>query len=127
MNLSAIAKLKARFPALEFVLLVLIERGGDNLAATFSPEFADVAVYVIDAAMGEEIPRKGGPGLTRSDLLIINKADLAPHAGVSIDAMRRNAAARRKGEPFLFTDLNTGKGASEVIAAICRVGGLIMD
>ncbi len=120
-NLAAIEDLKAAIPDLE---LVLIESGGDNLAATFSPELADITLYVIDVAAGEEIPRKGGPGITRSDLLIINKTDLAPHVGVSLDVMKRDAARQRGGKPFLFTNLRAGDGVEEIAAFLAEAGGL---
>ena len=103
---------------------MFIESGGDNLAATFSPELADVTLYVIDVAAGDKIPRKGGPGITRSDLLVINKIDLAPHVGASLEIMDRDARRMRGTRPFLFTDLKAGKGVAEVAAFICRAGGL---
>src|SRR5687767_8601730 len=112
MNLAAVADMRAKFPALD---LVLIESGGDNLAATFSPELADLTIYVIDVAAGDKIPRKGGPGITRSDLLIINKIDLAPHVGADLQVMRRDAARMRGARPFLFTNLRHGAGLGEVI------------
>jgi urease accessory protein len=118
-NLEAIARLQAEFPQLE---LVLVESGGDNLAATFSPELSDLTLYVIDVAGGEKIPRKGGPGITRSDLLIINKTDLAPHVGANLDVMARDARAQRGGRPFVFTNLRTGEGVDEVVAFICEQG-----
>jgi urease accessory protein len=120
-NLEAIARLQAEFPQLE---LVLVESGGDNLAATFSPELSDLTLYVIDVAGGEKIPRKGGPGITRSDLLIINKTDLAPHVGANLDVMARDARAQRGGRPFVFTNLRTGDGVDEVVAFI-RAQGLL--
>jgi urease accessory protein len=120
-NLEAIARLQAEFPQLE---LVLVESGGDNLAATFSPELSDLTLYVIDVAGGEKIPRKGGPGITRSDLLIINKTDLAPHVGANLDVMARDASAQRGGRPFVFTNLRTGEGVDEVVAFI-RAQGLL--
>ncbi|WP_350333903.1 urease accessory protein UreG [Coralliovum pocilloporae] len=120
-NLAAIDDLNEAFPDLE---LILIESGGDNLAATFSPELADITIYVIDVAMGEEIPRKGGPGITRSDLLIVNKTSLAPHVGVSIDVMRRDADKQRKGKPVIFTDIRSGLGGSEIITELKTIGGL---
>ncbi|MGF1446651.1 MAG: urease accessory protein UreG [Pikeienuella sp.] len=120
-NLRAVADLRARHPDLE---LVLIESGGDNLAATFSPELADITVYVISVAMGEEIPRKGGPGITRSDVLVINKTDLAPHVDVSLEVMAHDAARMRAGRPTVFANLKSGDGASEVCALIERLGGL---
>jgi urease accessory protein len=120
-NLAAIAELRARHPDLD---LVLIESGGDNLAATFSPELADLTIYMIDVAMGEEIPRKGGPGITRSDLLVINKTALAPHVGVSLEVMARDAAAQRGSRPVVFADLRSGQGVEQVAAFIERAGGL---
>jgi urease accessory protein len=118
-NLEAIARLQADFPHLE---LVLVESGGDNLAATFSPELSDLTLYVIDVAGGEKIPRKGGPGITRSDLLIINKTDLAPHVGANLDVMARDARAQRGKRPFVFTNLRTGAGVDEVVAFIREQG-----
>jgi urease accessory protein len=118
-NLEAIARLQAEFPQLE---LVLVESGGDNLAATFSPELSDLTLYVIDVAGGEKIPRKGGPGITRSDLLIINKTDLAPHVGANLDVMARDARARRGTRPFVFTNLRTGEGVAEVVDFIREQG-----
>ena len=120
-NLEAIARMQADFPALE---LILIESGGDNLAATFSPELSDLTLYVIDVAGGEKIPRKGGPGITRSDLLIINKTDLAPHVGADLDVMARDAAAQRGTRPFLFTNLRSGDGVAAVVDFI-RSEGLL--
>src|SRR5450830_1996463 len=118
-NLEAIARIQADFPALE---LILIESGGDNLAATFSPELSDLTLYVIDVAGGEKIPRKGGPGITRSDLLIINKTDLAPHVGADLDVMARDAKQQRGSRPFVFTNLRTGEGVSTVIDYIRQQG-----
>ncbi|MCL5777942.1 urease accessory protein UreG [Limibaculum sp. FT325] len=120
-NLAAVADLRARHPDLD---LVLIESGGDNLAATFSPELADLTIYVIDVAAGEEIPRKGGPGITRSDLLVINKTDLAPHVGASLEVMERDAARMRGARPLLFTRLRAGEGVAEIASFIERMGGL---
>jgi urease accessory protein len=120
-NLAAVATLRARHPDLD---LILIESGGDNLSATFSPELADVTVYVIDVAAGEEIPRKGGPAITRSDILVINKTDLAPHVGASLAVMERDATRMRAGRPFLFTSLRHGQGADEVARLIGEIGGL---
>lgn len=120
-NLAAIAELNTTFPDLD---MILIESGGDNLAATFSPELADITLYLIDVAAGEEIPRKGGPGITRSDLLIINKTDLAPHVGASLDVMNRDAGIQRKSRPFVFTNLKTGEGVAEIVAFLERAGGL---
>ena len=111
MNLEAIADFEHGLPGLE---LVFIESGGDNLAAAFSPELVDVSVYVIDVAGGDKIPRKGGPGITRSDLLVINKTDLAPHVGASLEVMERDARRMRGARPFVFTDLKSGEGAQEV-------------
>ena len=120
-NLAAVAELRARHPDLE---LILIESGGDNLSATFSPELADLTIYVIDVAAGEEIPRKGGPAITRSDILIINKTDLAPYVGASLAVMDRDATRMRAGRPFLFTSLRHGKGVEQVIGLIRQIGGL---
>ena len=120
-NLEAIARLQAEFPVLE---LVLVESGGDNLAATFSPELSDLTLYVIDVAGGEKIPRKGGPGITRSDLLIINKTDLAPHVGANLDVMAEDARRQRGDRPFVFTNLRTGEGVDEVVRFI-REHGLL--
>jgi urease accessory protein len=120
-NLAAVAELRARFPALD---LVLIESGGDNLAATFSPELADLTIYVIDVAAGDKIPRKGGPGITRSDLLVINKIDLAPMVGASLAVMERDARRMRGSRPFVFTNMRTGEGLDRVIALIEEQGGL---
>jgi urease accessory protein len=111
MNLEAIADFEHSLPGLE---LVFIESGGDNLAAAFSPELVDVYVYVIDVAGGDKIPRKGGPGITRSDLLVINKTDLAPHVGASLEVMERDARRMRGARPFVFTDLKSGEGAQQV-------------
>jgi urease accessory protein len=112
MNLEAIADFEHSLPGLE---LVFIESGGDNLAAAFSPELVDVSVYVIDVAGGDKIPRKGGPGITRSDLLVINKIDLAPHVGASLEVMERDARRMRGDRPFVFTNLRSGDGAQEVV------------
>jgi urease accessory protein len=103
---------------------MFIESGGDNLAATFSPELADITIYVIDVAAGEKIPRKGGPGITRSDLLVINKIDLAPHVGASLEVMDRDARRMRGQRPFLFANVRAGKGVDEVASFICKAGGL---
>jgi urease accessory protein len=111
-NLEAVSRLTRRFPALD---LVMIESGGDNLAATFSPELSDLTLYVIDVAAGDKIPRKGGPGITKSDLLIINKIDLAPMVGASLEVMERDARRMRGERPFVFTNLKTGQGLAEVI------------
>jgi urease accessory protein len=117
MNLDAIDELTGRFPDLDIVFL---ESGGDNLAASFSPELVDAAIYVIDVSGGDKIPRKGGPGVTRSDLLVINKIDLAPHVGADLDVMARDAAAMRGARPFVFTNLKTSAGLEDVIAWIRR-------
>jgi urease accessory protein len=119
-NLAAIAEMRARHKDVE---IVLIESGGDNLSATFSPELADVTVYVIDVAAGEEIPRKGGPAITKSDVLVINKTDLAPHVGASLDVMKRDAKAMRGDKPFVFTSLRNGDGAADVINLLAHIGG----
>lgn len=112
MNLEAVDEMAARFPAIQ---LIFIESGGDNLSATFSPDLADVTIFVIDVAEGDKIPRKGGPGITRSDLLVINKIDLAPYVGASLEVMERDARLMRKGQPFVFTDLMKGAGLDAVI------------
>lgn len=119
-NLAAIAQMVARHPEVE---VVLIESGGDNLSATFSPELADVTVYVIDVAAGEEIPRKGGPAITKSDVLVINKTDLAPHVGASLEVMERDATRMRGAKPFVMTSLREGKGADQVLALLRELGG----
>ena len=121
MNLAAIADLDRRFPALD---LVIVESGGDNLSATFSPELADLTVYVIDVAAGEKIPRKGGPGITRSDLLVINKVDLAPHVGASLEVMERDARRMRAGAPFVMANLKEGAGVREIVDFVVREGVL---
>jgi urease accessory protein len=118
-NLTAIERLSAVFPDLD---LIIVESGGDNLAATFSPELADLTIYVIDVAAGDKIPRKGGPGITKSDLLVINKIDLAPHVGASLDVMARDTRRMRGQRPFLFTNLKQGQGVSEVASFIVREG-----
>jgi len=120
-NLAAIDEMNRLFPALD---LILIESGGDNLAATFSPELADLTIYVIDVSGGEKIPRKGGPGVTRSDLLVINKIDLAPHVGASLEVMARDAKLMRKERPFVFANMKTGEGVESVIAFVRHKGGL---
>ena len=120
-NLAAIETMRGKFPGLD---LILIESGGDNLAATFSPELADVTIYVIDVAQGEKIPRKGGPGITRSDLLVINKADLAPHVGADLSVMERDARRMRGERPFVLASIKHGKGVAEVAAFIEKAGGL---
>jgi len=120
-NLAAVAEMRKTFPALD---LILIESGGDNLAATFSPELADITIYVIDVSAGEEIPRKGGPGITRSDLLVINKTDLAPHVGADLAVMDRDAKRMRGDRPFVFTNMKTGDGVAEIAELVRRLGGL---
>ena len=121
MNLAAIESMSQRFPNAE---LCFIESGGDNLAATFSPELADLTIYVIDVAEGEKIPRKGGPGITRSDLLVINKIDLAPLVGANLDVMKADTIRMRVGRPFVFTDLKRGLGVEEIARFIIEQGGL---
>ena len=120
-NLAAIAEMRAKFPKVE---IILIESGGDNLAATFSPELADITLYVIDVAQGEKIPRKGGPGITRSDLLIINKTDLAPHVGANLDIMASDAKKQRGERPVAFTNIRAGEGVEKVARFIETAGGL---
>ncbi len=120
-NLAAIAELNETHPDLD---QILIESGGDNISATFSPELADVTIYVIDTAAGEEIPRKGGPAITKSDILVINKTDLAPYVGASLEVMERDATKMRAGRPFVFASLRHGKGVDEIIALLARIGGL---
>src|SRR5256714_4848286 len=120
-NLAAVAEMRERFPQLD---LVLIESGGDNLAATFSPELADLTVYVIDVAAGDKIPSKGGPGITRSDLLVINKVDLAPHVGASLEKMDKDARRMRGQRPFVFTNLKTRSGGDKGVQYIQDKGGL---
>ena len=120
-NLAAVAEMVRRHPDVE---VVLIESGGDNLSATFSPELADVTLYVIDVAAGEEIPRKGGPALTRSDILVINKTDLAPHVGASLEVMDRDATKMREGRPFVFAAIRHDQGVDEVLGHLKRVSGL---
>ena len=120
-NLAAIAELTEAHPDLD---LVLIESGGDNLSATFSPELADVTIYVIDTAAGEEIPRKGGPAITKSDILVINKTDLAPYVGASLEVMERDAKRMRAGRPFVFASLRHGKGVDEIVTLLAQIGGL---
>ncbi len=119
MNLAAVADLEARFARLD---LIFIESGGDNLAATFSPELADLTIYVIDVAEGEKIPRKGGPGITRSDLLVINKIDLAPHVGASLEVMARDARRMRGERPFVLSNLRIGEGLDAIVDFIGREG-----
>jgi len=123
-NLEAVARLARRFPDLE---LVIIESGGDNLAATFSPELSDLTLYVIDVAAGDKIPRKGGPGITKSDLLVINKIDLAPMVGASLEVMARDAKKMRGERPFVFTNLKTGEGLDTVIRFIETEGMLCTE
>ena len=120
-NLAAVAEMRRKFVDLD---LILIESGGDNLAATFSPELADLTIYVIDVSGGEKIPRKGGPGVTRSDLLVINKIDLAPYVGASLEVMARDAERMRKTRPFVMANMKTGQGVEEIIAFIENKGGL---
>ncbi|HHM04337.1 MAG TPA: urease accessory protein UreG [Gammaproteobacteria bacterium] len=124
MNLAAVDELNRRFPELD---LVLVESGGDNLSATFSPELSDLTVYVIDVAAGDKIPRKGGPGITKSDLLVINKTDLAPHVGASLRVMADDARAMRGDKPFLFTNLKAGEGVAKVAGFIEHQGMLGAD
>ena len=123
-NLAGIADLNRRFPGLD---IILIESGGDNLAATFSPELADLTIYVIDVSAGDKIPRKGGPGITRSDLLVINKIDLAPFVGASLEVMDRDARKMRGDRPFVFTNIRAGIGVPEIGAFIEAEGGLRSD
>jgi urease accessory protein len=120
-NLAAVAEMVKRYPDVE---VVLIESGGDNLSATFSPELADVTLYVIDVAAGEEIPRKGGPALTRSDILVINKTDLAPHVGASLEVMDRDATKMREGRPFVFAAVRHDTGVDDVLGHLKRISGL---
>lgn len=120
-NLAAIADMRKKFPALD---IILVESGGDNLAATFSPELADLTIYVIDVSGGEKIPRKGGPGVTRSDLLVINKTDLAPYVGASLEVMARDAKIQRKDRPFVMANMKKGEGANEIERFILEKGGL---
>ncbi|HEY9199588.1 MAG TPA: urease accessory protein UreG, partial [Gammaproteobacteria bacterium] len=118
---TAVAELQQRFPGLD---MVIVESGGDNLSATFSPELSDLTLYVIDVAAGDKIPRKGGPGITKSDLLIINKIDLAPYVGASLEVMDRDAKKMRGERPFVFTNMKTGEGLDRVIDFICHQGML---
>ena len=120
-NLAAIAQMVKRHPDVE---IVLIESGGDNLSATFSPELADVTIYVIDVAAGEEIPRKGGPAITKSDVLVINKTDLAPYVEASLDVMIHDAKRMRSGKPFVMTSLRNNEGAQAVLELVCEFGGV---
>ena len=122
MNLAAVTAMTRRFPELD---LIFIESGGDNLAASFSPELVDLTIYVIDVSAGDKIPRKGGPGVTRSDLLVINKIDLAPLVGASLEVMDRDARRMRGERPFLFTNLKEGRGVPEIVTFIEKGGGLI--
>ena len=122
MNLAAIEAMRGRFPDLD---VIFVESGGDNLAATFSPELADLTIYVIDVAAGEKIPRKGGPGITRSDLLIINKIDLAPLVGASLAVMESDTRRMRGQKPFVMANLKAGTGLDEIVAFIERAGGLV--
>ncbi|MCQ8180589.1 urease accessory protein UreG [Methylomonas sp. SURF-1] len=121
MNLAAVDELCERFPELDFVL---VESGGDNLSATFSPELADLTIYVIDVSAGDKIPRKGGPGITKSDLLVINKIDLAPHVGASLEVMDRDAKKMRGERPFVFSNIKTGHGLERIIDFVVRQGML---
>ncbi|MFP6625562.1 MAG: urease accessory protein UreG [Deltaproteobacteria bacterium] len=120
-NLAAIGRMRDRFPDCD---ICFIESGGDNLAATFSPELADLTVYVIDVAAGDKIPRKGGPGITRSDLLVINKIDLAPYVGASLEVMERDTVKMRGGKPFVFSNLKLGDGVDAIVDFIVNSGGL---
>lgn len=120
-NLQAIADLNRRFPDLD---IVFIESGGDNLAATFSPDLADLTIYVISVCQGEEIPRKGGPGITKSDLLVINKRDLSPYVGADLDVMDRDATRMRAEKPFVFTDMKRGDGVNRIVDFLTLHGGL---
>ncbi len=120
-NLAGVADLRKQFPALD---LILIESGGDNLAATFSPELADLTIYVIDVSAGDKIPRKGGPGIMRSDLLVINKIDLAPYVGASLEVMDRDAKKMRGDRPFVFANVRAGQGVAAIAAFIEKQGGL---
>ena len=122
MNLAAIDGLMQQFAGLD---MIIVESGGDNLAATFSPELSDLTLYVIDVAAGDKIPRKGGPGIIRSDLLIINKIDLAPHVGASLEVMDRDARRMRGQRPFMFTNLKENKGVAEIASFILKAGGLV--
>ena len=121
LNLAAIREMRSRFPDIE---LVLIESGGDNLAATFSPDLADLTIYVIDVAQGEEIPRKGGPGISKSDLLVINKTDLAPHVGADLGVMQADAECQRGSKPVIFTNLKRREGVDMIVDVIRDLGGL---
>jgi len=123
-NLEAVARLNARHPGLD---VIFVESGGDNLAATFSPELSDLTLYVIDVSAGDKIPRKGGPGICKSDLLVINKIDLAPLVGASLEVMARDAKTMRGERPFLFSNLKTGQGLADIIALIEEKGMLNLD
>jgi urease accessory protein len=120
-NLAAVAEMTRKFDGLD---LIFVESGGDNLAATFSPELADLTIYVIDVSAGDKIPRKGGPGITRSDLLVINKIDLAPHVGADLGVMDRDARKMRGERPFMFTNLKVNQGVAEIAAFIVKAGGV---
>jgi urease accessory protein len=119
-NLAAVAEMTKRHPEVE---IILIESGGDNLSATFSPELADVTLYVIDVAAGEEIPRKGGPAITKSDILVINKTDLAPYVGASLEVMDRDATKMRRGRPFVFASLRKREGVAKIVSLLGEIGG----
>jgi urease accessory protein len=121
LNLAAIETMKGKFPALD---LILLESGGDNLAATFSPELADITIYVIDVAAGEKIPRKGGPGITRSDLFVVNKIDLAPHVGADLSVMEADTQRMRRGRPYVFSNMRTGEGLDVIARFVEEAGGL---
>ncbi|EHM02498.1 urease accessory protein UreG [Acetobacteraceae bacterium AT-5844] len=121
-NLAAVDEMNARFPGLE---VLFIESGGDNLAATFSPELADLTIYVIDVSAGDKIPRKGGPGITRSDLLVINKTDLAPLVGADLSVMDRDSKKMRGDRPFIFTNLKANQGVAEIADFVLKAGGII--
>ena len=121
MNLAAVADMMAKFPDLD---VVFVESGGDNLSATFSPELADITIYVIDVSAGDKIPRKGGPGITRSDLLVINKTDLAPLVGANLGVMDRDSKKMRGDRPFVFAQVKHGEGVAEIINFIIQTGGL---
>jgi urease accessory protein len=122
MNLTAVSDMCRRFPDLD---CVFVESGGDNLSATFSPELADLTIYVIDVSAGDKIPRKGGPGITRSDLLVINKIDLAPHVGASLSVMESDSRKMRKDKPFVFANMKTGQGVDDIVAFI-KIQGMLM-
>lgn len=123
-NLAAVAEMVARHPDVE---IILVESDGDNLSATFSPELADVTLYAIDVAAGEEIPRKGGPAITKSDVLVINKTDLAPYAGASLDVMQRDSKRMRPNLPTVFCALKQGQGVDQVVEFLAKIGGLDID